>query len=351
EVSARRLALLAALAVACGGSTPGGPGARPFGAPAGSWTWVDVQGTSCSDGSPTGFGVNPGPRADLVVFLDGGGACWDYATCFVAQLAAPGPVGAAEFAVRAAGLGGTLFDRADPANPFRDFTFVFVPYCTGDLHAGDAEGSYSPGAGLPPRRWIHHGRVNVAADLARLRAELAAPPRLVVAGASAGGFGTLFSYDAFRAAFPASEASLVDDSGQPLEGDAFNPELRTRWRAAWNIDPVLDAACAGCRDDLSLIVPALVSRHPADRFALLSSTQDAVIRSFALLPPPLFEAALRKTVIDRFDPLPQARTFLVAGDAHVLVAAPARYTASGVTLTEWLRQIVERDPAWKSVGP
>jgi homoserine acetyltransferase len=41
----------------------------------------------------------------------------------------------------------------------------------------------------------------------------------------------------------------------------------------------------------------------------------------------------------------------VPGDAHALLAAQARYTAAGVTLTEWLRQIVERDPAWRSVGP
>jgi hypothetical protein len=346
------LLTLSALAAACGGGADAPSGnATPFGAPPGAWKWVDVPGSSCSDGSPTGFAVNPGAKSDLVVFLDGGGACWDYLTCFVAQVASPGPFGAAQLPGRTAEFAGTFFDRGDAANAFSDWTYVFIPYCTGDLHAGDAEGAYGPGAGLPARRWVHHGRVNVRADLARLSAELAAPGRLVVAGASAGGFGTLFSYDAFRSAFPAGEASLLDDSGPPLEGDALNPDLRARWRAAWNIDPLLDALCPSCKDDLSTIVPALVERHQGDRFALLSSTEDSVIRSFTLLPAPLFDAALRRTVNDRFAPLPQARTFLIPGDAHALLRTPGAYSAGGVPLTTWLRQLVERDPAWRSVGP
>jgi hypothetical protein len=212
-------------------------------------------------------------------------------------------------------------------------------------------GSYTPGAGIPAQRWVHHGRVNVAADVARLASGLPQPRRLVVAGSSAGGYGTLFNYDAVRAAFPAAQAFLVDDSGPPLEGDALLPDLRSRWRAAWNLDPVLDAACATCRDDFSAIVPSLVSRHAQDRFALLSTTQDQVIRGFTLLPAPAFEAALRLTVHDRFDPLPQARTFLVAGDQHALLSHPAAYTEGGVTLTAWLQQMFDADPAWRSVGP
>jgi hypothetical protein len=354
----RSLAVAASLAVAsCGGSGPAPtpsatPPATAFGAPKGEWTWIDAPGTSCADASPTGFGVNPGDGADVLVFLDGGGACWDYATCFLAALASPGPFGRAQLAARQAAFAHTFFDRADAANPFRAFTYVFIPYCTGDLHAGDADASYSPGAGIAARPWAHHGRRNVAADLQLLAAALPAPPRLVVSGASAGGYGALLGYDAFRAAFPASQGFLVDDSGPPLEGDGFQPALRAAWRSAWHLDALLDPICGTrCHDDLSALVPALAARHPADRMALLSNTQDRVISAFALLPPAAFEAALLVTVHDRYDPLPQARTFLVAGSNHALLAAPASYSAGGVPLSTWIEQMVSGDPAWRSLGP
>lgn len=342
------------LGLACGGRSPAAQPTKavPLG-PKNAWTWVDVAGASCGDGSPTGFAVNPGDAPDVLTFLDGGGACWDYTTCFTLALASPGPFGEAQLDARLAAFAGTFFDRADPSNPFRSWTYVFIPYCTGDLHAGDADASYRPlGPDMrPSRRWQHHGRANIRADLLLLSAAFPDPLRLVVSGASAGGYGALLEYDTFRAAWPAARTFLVDDSGPPLEGDAIQPALHGAWRAAWRLDTLLDPICARCRDDLSALVTAVASRHPDDRLALLSSLQDRVIRAFVVLPPTGFEAALRMMVHDRFDPLPSARTFLVPGEAHALLAAPGSFTAGGVPLATWLAQMVDGDPAWRSVGP
>ena len=58
-------------------------------------------------------------------------------------------------------------DRARATNPFRDASYVFVPYCTGDLHAGSNVATYDV---LGPRTFAHVGRRNVEALLPRLRA-------------------------------------------------------------------------------------------------------------------------------------------------------------------------------------
>ncbi|WP_243338003.1 pectinacetylesterase family protein [Anaeromyxobacter soli] len=339
---------LGLLAACGGGSGSSGAAARAEELPRNEWRWIDLPGTSCSDGSPTGIAVNRGDGDDLLVFLDGGGACWDALTCFTLGLAKPGPFAAPEFAARSADVPGTILDRSAPGNPFARYTLVFVPYCTGDVHAGDEIQRY-PGS---PRRWFHKGRINVALALDWLDAHLGAPPKVVVSGASAGGFGALLAFDSFRRRWPATRGYLVDDSGPPLVGDDFSTAVRAAWFVSWRLDEVLLPLCGTrCAEDLSQIFPTLSARYPGDRLALLSSTRDSVIRTFAFLEPARFEAAIRRLATEVIAPLPNARTFLVPGATHTLVGDPAAFSAGGVPLMEWLREEVEDDPAWVSVGP
>ena len=66
----------------------------------GGWTWVDVPGMGCDDGSATGVAVNPAGRGGggaLFIYFMGGGACWDASTCFVLNTAVHGPFGQAQW--------------------------------------------------------------------------------------------------------------------------------------------------------------------------------------------------------------------------------------------------------------
>jgi hypothetical protein len=354
-------ALLLALAVvlaACGEDERSPP---PL-----EWTWVPIEGAVCSDGSPTGIGVERGPGAapDVLVFLMGGGACWDALTCFppspLPQIATPGPYGAAEFdAEIQARRPGSILDRSLPGNPFKDFTFVFVPYCTGDVHAGDAVRTYP----LAPRAWHHRGRANLSADFAYLATALEPPSRLVVSGASAGGFGALFAFGLARDAWPDAKGYLVDDSGPPI--DAIPATTVAAWRLAWDLDGALQPVCGtACLEDLSLVFPALSERHPADRLALLSSTADGTMRGFFFglsaefpfvteMPAATFEASLRRLAAAIEDDTPgdgtaETHAFIVAGTSHPMLDRPAAFASRGVALLSWLRQMVEDDPGWAS---
>lgn len=68
-----------------------------------------------------------------------------------------------------------IFDLSNPENPFRDFTAMFVPYCTGDVHVGDATRRY----GDDPRAWpIHHwGYRNVSVAFAWMEDRCSIPAR------------------------------------------------------------------------------------------------------------------------------------------------------------------------------
>jgi hypothetical protein len=343
--------ILAALLVAsCGGgsSSPGaGVGSAPgLGLPERAWSWIDVPGAICNDGSPTGLAVNPGPGDTLVLFLNGGGACWDPITCRTG-LAEGGPYGQAQFQSDLARLGpGTIIDRAVVDGVFgAGATLVFISYCTGDVHWGDGTVDY-PDVGV----WHHAGQANLTADIGWLAARIAAPRRLVVSGSSAGGYGSLLAHHLARSAWPSARGYLIDDAGPPLVGDDIPTAERTAWTLSWRLDLTLAPLCPGCKDDLSQVLPSLAARYPEDRMALISSRQDPVIGAFVLQTPADFERALLQLVDQRVAPLANGRVFLVSGSDHALLRKPGTYSAGGVSLPAWLAQMVNDEPAWSTAG-
>jgi Pectinacetylesterase len=95
------------------------------------WTWVPIAGAKCMQGQPTGVFIKASPtpgQKKLAVYFEGGGACFNLFTCATAR-DEPHP--------SAPGTGGE-FDISDPRNPYRDYNWIWIPYCSGDVHAGDS---------------------------------------------------------------------------------------------------------------------------------------------------------------------------------------------------------------------
>jgi hypothetical protein len=317
--------------------------------PAPGFTFVPLAGMSCADGSATGVGYMPGSD-DVLVFLDGGGACWAPGACDPASVS---PFGAADLAAAEdARLPGTILDPSVPGNPFADFTMVFVPYCTGDVHAGDrdrVDGSTT---------WHHHGEKNLEAVVEWMATALPRPSRVVVAGSSAGGFGALVAHRVVRARWPEATypdlgVALVDDSGPTFVGSAIPDALRTAWWDAWNLASTVAPACPECQADLSALFTHASAEHPGDRLALLSTTADDTMRMFLGGMTGLeFEGALA-ALAGKLEALPaaNARTFRVAGTDHALLAAPTTYSAGGTTLLDWLGPLATGTGPFSSAGP
>jgi Pectinacetylesterase len=331
-------------------------GAPPMGAAitptADQWTWVDFPDAVCDDGTATGVGVfKSSTSSNVIVFLNGGGACWDYATCYQLNTAAHGPFGDTQFQAALTNLqSGTIFDRTDAANPFKDYSMVFVPYCTGDVHAGDNVMMYSNGGA--PRTYHHAGHANILAYLKRLGPTFPTPGKLVVAGSSAGGFGALLNYAYFRWYWPSTTTYLIDDSGPPFEQDDLPQNYLPSWITSWKFDALLNQTCGmACTSDLSAGVPALVNAFPNDRLALLSSLQDQTIRSYFLLSGTGFEDALLRMTTDRLEPTAHFKYFYVTGQTHTMLGAPGNFTSNATPLKTWLTQEVTDDGAWASTKP
>jgi len=158
-------------------------------------TW----GARCGNGSDYAFWVRLAPAGlpveKVIVYLQGGGACYD------------GPGCAGQPATRFDALGenlpsGGIFNTNNTANPFRDWTIVYLPYCTQDLHIGGGV------TNAFPEITVHRfGAINVRTAIAYVRdvvwAELDATDpegyrgdrvRALLTGGSAGAYGDIYNY-------------------------------------------------------------------------------------------------------------------------------------------------------------
>ncbi|WP_225410183.1 pectinacetylesterase family protein [Stigmatella hybrida] len=342
------LAVVAALAVGCGDEKQ----EEPIDTAPSTWGWTAVPESTCDEGTPTGLGSNlSADSKNLVIYFSGGGACWDATTCLETNSSLHGPF--TEFVfniVKGASFKGSILDRTLARNPYQDWNLFFIPYCTGDLHIGDADQVYTSGA--VTRTIRHRGLANTKAFLARIAATVPEPEQVLVTGSSAGGFGAALNYTLIRQAFPRAKVFLVDDAGPLLKNDALSPALRSAWAQAWKSDAALEAIDPAVKEDFSALYPVLARKYPEDRMALLSSLRDETIRGYFQLTPEVFETALRDLATTVIAPLPRTRTFLTPGEGHTLLTQPAAQRSQEVGLLDWLQQMhTASDAEWKSVQP
>lgn len=341
-------ALLAVLwgGAGCGGSgTPGPAAAGPISAPEQTWTWVPLPGTTCGDGSTAGIGVNLATQSpDLLVYLEGGGACWDATTCFALntaiQIAAP--YTQAQFDTDLAGLNASgLFSRTDDTSPFAGASFVYVPYCTGDVHAGTAVRAYDVGGAS---KTVHHtGSLNAQVIVEALHATLPDVARIWLTGSSAGGYGATLNLSRFAAAWPSAEVDLLQDSAPFVD---VMGGLYPQWQQAWGI--AFPPGCSACTTSFPAVIDALAGAHPAVRIGLLTYTEDAVVKAFfgysgSLMP------ALTSLLANQYSH-PTTQAFVLAGTSHTMLGSYATIAApDGTTLKSWVQQWATGDPAWHTV--
>lgn len=318
------------------------PPSEPVRAAPNQWTWVDVPASRCANGSPTGFGINRATSSDtVVIFLQGGGACWDGVTCL-------NPVPTSFYVTT--GYNRLAFEtdvaraamlpmrRLDPTNPFRGMHLVYVPYCTGDVHAGDRVSRYTF---LGRTAEMHHvGYRNIGHFLPRITATFPDARRVIVMGDSAGGFGAALHMDHVQRAFPRARVDVLDDSGPPVQPD---PARWRAWREAWGMR--FPEGCADCETGIAAVVRFLQSRYPDHRFGLISYTHDGIISTFMGMTAFQFWDALRGATASLGSAWPGARYFLLPGALHVGMLTPTP------AMIRWMDAFAREDPRWASEGP
>jgi hypothetical protein len=244
------------------------------------WEKVEPPGAVCGDGSQYKFFVNYSETSNnLVIAFEPGGACWDYESCSgkAGIRGAANVDGLEDDHAEIAPFMVPFFQRFYDDTPTPDWNFVYVPYCTGDVHSGNNVITYEDPDGIEPDLVFHHnGHDNVQKIIQWMAGEFESVPQMLVTGCSAGGAGSTINYYDIRNGMPGVErAYLLADSGPIFPNSVNSKPLHDKVRVSWNIDPLLEQY-PGTFDgnDFGTINTMLATEFPEDRFAITYFRRD-----------------------------------------------------------------------------
>jgi len=342
------LAVVALVAAGCSGddSSDGEGAAEPSTteaatAPVEALDWEEhVPGgdCQCGDGGEFSFYSRVADPEKVLLFFQGGGACFSAETCNPDD-----PTYTTVATGFQAESNSGVFALDNPDNPFRDWSMVFVPYCTGDVHLGDNTNTYGPGITVN-----HKGYVNARAAFDHMVEAFPDATEVFVTGSSAGGvpsplFGGLASDE-----YPEADLTVLSDaSGVYADNPVVNVAIGNLWGAYENVPdwPELEGLEP---EDYS--IPGLFvnsGQHDPDiRFARYDNAYDEVQQSFSSLSG-LSDGDLLSIIQANEVAIEEAgvpiASYIAPGTDHTILGYNGMYDleVEGVSFLDWLTDYVE----------
>lgn len=321
------------------------------------WTRHDFDtdggdGPLCIDGSPYAVFSHAGDPSKLLIFEQGGGACWqDFYNCNVDladNFLPPFPQ------VDQAGL----WNRANPDNPFADYSVVYLPYCDGSVFSGDNDVDDPSFPDGPVR--FHRGLRNQSAGIDLAKSLFPGATQVTLAGSSAGGVGVA-GFAPFLARFTFGnwvDLTVFNDAGPVAVNLVPSQEAAIEARADdWQFGQFYAASCHQC-DDLGQATGVIDWRLEKDstiREAIYDTDGDLTNRFFLGLLGD--QAAWRDLIVTEHGYLNEDypdryKRFIVAGDtSHTGLQSILFYTqdADGVLLNDWAADFLDDAAGWVDI--
>jgi Pectinacetylesterase len=302
-VRARLAALLLGIALTTGCGSADEDAASST-APA--WQRIEPGGaTRCARGGRYAFWLRRADPKRLLIFFQGGGGCFSVETCQPGSTWFDDRIDAYD---DPAGSGGIL-DFASQDNPFRDYSVVYIPSCTGDVHTGSRLVRYGS------LRVQQKGYLNAQAALRRAFREFPNPDAVFVTGCSAGSVGSAFHADSIIRRYRDARVTQLGDSlafvfHRPISlADWGTHERFPRWfrptrpRQRWTMVEFLRG---------------LARAHPRRTFARFNHVRDGVQERFygAVGADPAGFAPRLRAAERELKRLPNYRSYLACGTEH-----------------------------------
>src|SRR5262245_44086283 len=315
----------------------------------------------CMNGTPYEFFVKRGSVNKLLIYYQGGGACWDSLTCSIPTCdnsVVPGDN------PQNANTG--FANQSDPRNPFRDWNVVFVSYCGCDVHFGDAAQDYPPHV-------EHRGYDNSRIVEKWAREHFVNPDQIFVTGSSAGAYGAWFNAPLHEFVWPASRFQVLADAGNGVITPDFLQNEFNNWDFRRNVPNTIPGVVESLDEGTGIVgfTQAVTSFFPATRWAqyatafdggsggqtgfyniMLNNNNPAAALTW-WNGSCAFNAKMREQALDLADSVPSNyRYYIGTGSRHTMWGSNKVYTdtTGGVpTLVDWVNAMLDGTPGWINV--
>lgn len=314
------------------------------------WSKIEPAGdTVCAHGTPYAYWVRPGTNDNLMLFFEGGGGCWSADTCRDTGQKFNGFYDSAVTSVDDPSRRNGVLDFDHPDNPFSDYTVVFIPVCTGDVHWGDQITTFTDSDGEEVVINFN-GFVNAQSAIQWAYDNVPEPESVFMTGCSAGSPGSLM------------HAPYVIEHYSDTPVVQFGDSL-----SLINDGPVDFQSLWGAHDRFAPWIPALANMEPLDwtmarhyiavanyypnyTFSQYNTVRDSV-QVFYTTPfgdpdpyewTPLLDAHLDEIAANA----PNYRSFTAGGDVHCITPSSSfySYAIDGVKLVDWVTALINGEP-------
>ena len=304
-------------------STPVGPGVTEH-------VFNSADGPVCFTGKQFSMFTRNGSSNNLMIFLQGGGFC------------SPVVCAAVEEGIPFIPFG--ILSPSDPQNPVANYNVGYVPYCDGSMMSGDNEVD-SDGDGVNDR--FFKGIQNLSASLDVIVQNYPSPEKIVLAGNSAGGYAVHIALPLVRKLYPQAPIYVINDSGVGIA----NPGGMASLFDYWNANAFIPSSCADCIGEdgnLTGLHAYQLAKDDNIRMAYISSKQDSV--TSVALGGPAFETQLIEAATELNSAYPERFQSLIDnGDAHTYIIRSFNVEVGGVTVRQWLADMINESASWETV--
>jgi hypothetical protein len=268
---------------------------------------------------------------NIIFFMSGGGACWEgNAACMKSAKLPSGW-------------------KQSPGFPYNGWSVIHMPYCDGSVHMGDNIINYDG------KVHNHMGLKLTTAGVSLMKKINPNPPKILITGSSAGGYGTFVAYLLIRRFFPDSAIYIFNDAGPGL----WNQEngMKEKISTAWKYLSFFPKSCANCNEHLIYLYDWILQRDTNIKIGLFSSYNDSTVGNYYLKlntkeTPFGYKNLLMSTTGEIQAKHPgRFKRFFIDSDIHCVVNAPGKYSykIQGISVAGWIRNMLNDDPAWKDL--
>ena len=304
------------------------------------------DGPTCIAGTPYAAYTRVRDPKKVMIFLQGGGACWqNFYFCSVVADAAPPTA-----SPTASGIWVDSFDTGSGVvgNPLADWSVVYASYCDGSVFSGDntvVDPSF-PFGGVRH----HRGLRNLSAVVDLAEATFPHAKKVLLAGSSAGGVGVA-GFAPFLARFKFGnlvQLFAFNDAGPVAINLDETASIQAR-AADWQFGQFNPASCTDCdvEGQPTAIIDWRLDNDGTIKEAFFSTDGDATDRFFLNIPT---QEEYRELILTEHgllhDVYPaRCKRFIRSGSAeHTSLQTPSFYLgdANGLPLYKWTDRFVNK---------